>query len=203
VGNARWNNLREPEEPSIYTPLPDIGNATLNIRTSSRAAPLIPGIRKEIAASASAFSVHGSVLLRDQIDNTTIRERLLGMLAAFFSVVALLLAAVGLYGVINYAALRRTREIGIRIALGARRRAVVGLVVSDTAAFVLLGAGMGIAGGLGMARYLASQLFAVKPTDFWSLTAPVASILLVALAAVLPPALRAASADPLIALKYE
>jgi putative ABC transport system permease protein len=69
--------------------------------------------------------------------------------------------------------------------------------------FVLLGIGLGIVGGLGMGRYLASQLFAVKPTDFWSLTAPILSILLVALAAVLPPAIRAASADPLIALKYE
>ena len=203
VGNARWNNLREPEEPSIYTPLRDIGNATLNIRTSSRAAPLISGIRKQIAATASAFSVRGSVLMRDQIDNTMIRERLLAMLAAFFSVVALLLAAVGLYGVINYAALSRTREIGIRVALGARRGAVVGLILSESAVFVLLGIGLGILGGLGMGRYLASQLFAVKPTDFWSLTAPIFSILLVALAAVLPPAVRAASADPLIALKYE
>ena len=141
--------------------------------------------------------------MRDQIDNTMIRERLLAMLAAFFSVVALLLAAVGLYGVINYAALSRTHEIGIRVALGARRGAVVGLILSESAVFVLLGIGLGILGGLGMGRYLASQLFAVKPTDFWSLTAPIFSILLVALAAVLPPAVRAASADPLIALKYE
>jgi len=203
VANARWNNPREPEEPSIYTPLRDIGIATLNIWTASRAAPLIPGLRKQIAAAAPGFSVRGSILLREQIDNITIRERLLAILAGFFSVVALLLAAVGLYGVINYAALRRTREIGIRIVLGARRGAVVGLIVSDTAVFVLLGIGLGIAGGLGMGRYLASQLFAVKPTDFWSVTAPIAGILLVALAAVLPPAVRAASADPLRALKYE
>jgi putative ABC transport system permease protein len=79
----------------------------------------------------------------------------------------------------------------------------MGLILSETAVFVLLGIGLGIVGGLGMGRYLASQLFAVKPTDFWSLTAPIFSILLVALAAVLPPAIRAASADPLIALKYE
>ena len=77
------------------------------------------------------------------------------------------------------------------------------MILSDTAVFVLFGIGAGIVGGLGMGRYLASQLFAVKPTDFWSLIAPIVCILLVALAAVLPPALRAASADPLIALKYE
>ncbi len=203
VGNARWNNLREPEEPSIYTPVRDIEIATLSIRTRSPAAPLIPDLRKEIADASPAFTVLGTILLRDQIDNTMTRERLLAILAGFFAIVALLLAAVGLYGVINYAALRRTREIGIRVALGARRREVVGLILSDTAAFVFLGIGLGIAGGLGMGRYLASQLFAVKPTDFWSVTAPVACIVLVALAAVLPPALRTARADPLAALKYE
>jgi ABC-type antimicrobial peptide transport system permease subunit len=196
-------NRREPEEPSIYTPLRGIGHATLNIRTSSRAAPMIPGLRKEIAAVAPTFSIRGTIQLRDQIDSTMIRERLLAILAGFFSIVALLLAAVGLYGVINYGALRRTREIGIRITLGARRGAVVGLILSDTAVFVLLGIGVGIGGGVGMGRYLASQLFAVKPTDFWSLAAPITCIVLVALAAVLPPALRAANSDPLIALKYE
>jgi predicted permease len=203
IANARWNNLREPEEPSIYIPLHEIGVATLNIRTISRAASQIPAIRKQIAAAAPDFTVRESILLREQIDNTMIRERLLAILAGFFSVVALLLAAVGLYGVINYAALRRTREIGIRIALGARRRAVVGLILSETGTFVLFGIALGIAGGLGLGRYLASQLFAVKPTDFWSLMAPVSCILLVALAAVLPPALRAASSDPLTALKHE
>jgi predicted permease len=203
VGNARWNNLREPEEPSIYSRVREIEIATLSIRTSSPPAPLIPDLRKEIADASPAFSVVGTILLRDQIDNTMTRERLLAILAGFFSIVALLLAAVGLYGVINYAALRRTREIGIRVALGARRREVVGLILSDTAVFVFIGIGLGIAGGLGMGRYLASQLFAVKPTDFWSLTAPIGCILLVALAAALPPALRAARADPLAALKYE
>jgi predicted permease len=203
VGNARWNNLREPEEPTIYSPLRDVGIVTLSVRTNSPPASLIPSLRKEIAAASPAFSLRGTILLRDQIENTLTREHLLAILAGFFSVVASLLAAVGLYGVINYSAVRRTREIGIRVALGARRGSIVGLVLSDTAVFVLAGIGLGIGTGLAMGRYLASQLFAVKPTDFWSLTAPVACIVLVALAAVLPPAFRAASEDPLIALKYE
>jgi predicted permease len=203
VGNARWNNLREQDDPSFYTPLRDTVIVTLNTRTRSPASSLIPALHKQIANAVPDFAVRSSILLRDQIDNTMIRERLLALLAGFFSVLALLLSAIGLYGVINYATLHRTREIGIRIALGARRETVVGLILSDTAAFVLLGIGIGIAGGLGLGRYLASQLFAVKPTDFWSLAAPVACTLLVAVVAVLPPALRAANADPLIALKYE
>ena len=203
VGNARYNNLREPERPSIYTPLRNLAGATLNIRATSRIASLVPWLRKEIEASAPNLMVRGSILLQTQIDNTMISERLLAILGAFFSIVALLLAGLGLYGVINYSAVRRTHEMGIRIALGARRAAVVGLVVSDTFMIVTVGVGLGIAGGIAMARYLASQLFGVKPTDFWSLAAPVVCILLVAVAAVFPPALRAASADPLIALRHE
>jgi predicted permease len=203
VGNAHWNNLREPEEPSIYTPIRDIVVATLNIRTSISAVALVPAVRDKIRAAAPAFSARGTTLLRGQIDNTMLRERLLAILAGFFSVVALLLAAVGLYGVVNYSAVRRTREIGIRIALGARRGEVVRLILSGTATFILLGIGLGIACGLGMGRYLASQLFAVKPTDFSSLAVPIGCLLVVTVTAALPPALRAANADPLIALKYE
>jgi ABC-type antimicrobial peptide transport system permease subunit len=147
--------------------------------------------------------VRSSIPLESQIDNTLISERLLAVLGGFFSVVALILAGVGLYGVINYAAVRRTREIGIRIALGARRAAVIHLVVSDTSTAVVAGIALGIIGGIGMARYLASQLFEVKATDFWSLAPPLVCIVIAAAAASIPPAFRAASADPLIALRYE
>jgi predicted permease len=203
VANSRFNNLREPERPTIYTPLRDIAGATLNIRTRSRAASLIPSLRKEVESTAPELMVRSTIPLETQIDNTLISERLLALLGGFFSVVALILAGVGLYGVINYAAVRRTREIGIRIALGARRSAVIHLVVSDTSTAVVAGIALGIIGGIGMARYLASQLFEVKATDFWSLAAPLVCIVIAAAAASIPPAFRAASADPLIALRYE
>jgi predicted permease len=203
VANARYNNLREPEGPTIYAPLSDATTANLNVRTSSRPASLAPWLRKEIEAAAPDLTVRGSILLASQIDNTMLSERLLALLAGFFSTVALLLAAVGLYGMINYAVVRRTREIGIRIALGARRASVVRLIVSSTSAPVAAGIALGLAGGLGLARYLASQLFGVKPTDFWSLAVPLTCMIAAAVAAVLPPALRAAGADPLIALRHE
>ena len=203
VANIRFNNPREPEGPSIYTPLHEAAGATLNIRTASNAASLVPWLRKEIETAAPALTVRGSILLASQIDNTLIAERLLALLAGFFSVVALLLAGVGLYGVVNYAAVRRTREIGIRIALGSGRGAVVRLIVSSATMPVIAGIAVGIAAGLGLARYLAAQLFGVEPADFQSLAAPVACILIAAVAAVLPPAIRAASADPLVALRYE
>jgi predicted permease len=203
VANFRYNNLREPSGPSIYTPLRDVAGATLNIRTASRPAALVPWLRKQIETAAPALMVRGNILLASQIDNTMISERLLALLAGFFSIVALLLAGVGLYGVVNYAAVRRTREIGIRIALGSPRTAVVRLMVGDTSASVFAGIALGVAAGIGMARYLASQLFGVKATDFWSLAAPLACILVATIIAVLPPAIRAAAADPLVALRHE
>jgi predicted permease len=203
VSNARCNNVREPEGPTLYTPLSDASTATLNIRTASSPASLVAWLRKEIEKADPTVKVRGSILLASQIDNTMIGERLLALLAGFFSVVALLLAGVGLYGVVNYAAVRRTREIGIRIALGARRAGVVRLIVSGATVPVIAGTALGMLAGLSLARYLASQLYGVKPADFWSMAAPLACMLAAAVAAVLPPAIRAASADPLVALRYE
>src|SRR5579862_4055765 len=133
VANFRYNNLRQPQGPSIYTPLRDAAGATLNIRTASAPHTLTRWLRKEIESAAPMLTVRGSIILASQIDNTMIGERLLALLAGFFSAVALLLAGVGLYGVVNYAAVRRTREIGIRIALGARRATMVRLIVRGTA----------------------------------------------------------------------
>ena len=203
VANARYNNLREPERPSIYTPLREVAGGTLNVRTRSSAVSLIPSLRKEIESAAPELTVRGSILLESQIANTLISERLLAVLAGFFSVVALILASVGLYGVINYVAVRRTREIGIRIALGATRSAAVRLILFDTSTPLVAGIALGIITGIWMAHYLAAQLFEVKPNDFWSLSAPLICILIAAGVATLPPALRAASAHPLDALRHE
>ena len=203
AGTIRYNNLREPDRPTIYTPLRDASRSVLNVRTGSTSAAMVVWLRHEVESAALTLTVRNSILLASQIDNTLLSERLLAVLAGFFSIVALVLAGVGLYGVINYAAVRRTREIGIRIALGARRASVVRLVVSGAWMPVAGGVAMGIVAGIFLARYVASQLFGVKPTDFWSLAAPIATIVFAAIAASLPPALRAAGADPLIALRHE
>jgi predicted permease len=188
VANARYNNVRESEGPVIYSPLRNIAGATLNVRTASQPASLIPWLRKNIEAAAPEMRVDGSILLSSQVDNTMIRERLLALLAAFFSAVALLLGGVGIYGVMNYGVVRRTREIGIRIALGAQRSAVVRLIVSSASAPLLAGIALGIAAGLGMARYLSAQLFGIQPTDFWSLATPLGCVVIASAAGVLPPA---------------
>jgi predicted permease len=203
VGTIRYNNPREPDRPTIYTPLHDDSLTTMNVTAGSMSSASIEWLRQQIESAAPGLRIRSSILLDSQIANTLLSERLLAMLAGFFSAVALLLAAVGLYGVINYAAIRRTREIGIRIALGARHGQVVRLIVADASIPVAAGIAFGTAAGMALARYLASQLFNVRPTDPASLAAPIACIVIAALAASIPPAIRAAVRDPLIALRHE
>ncbi len=132
-----------------------------------------------------------------------IRERLLAALSLFFAVVALVLAAVGLYGVLNYSVVQQRREIGIRIALGAQLRHVMWRVTAALFAVVLLGAAAGLAVGIASARFIEGLLYEVKPSDTSALTMPIAVLLAAAVVAALPPALRAARIDPALTLRAE
>jgi putative ABC transport system permease protein len=134
---------------------------------------------------------------------TLLRERLLALLSGFFAVVGLVLAAVGLYGVLSYSVVQRTREIGIRVALGARQIGVVSTVLADAGGAVIVGAVCGLAAGLYLSRFVEALLFEVAPLDFWSLALPVGALLLAASLASALPAIRAARVDPVIALRYE
>jgi ABC-type lipoprotein release transport system permease subunit len=215
AASIHYNRPRHDDGPTFYTPLHDDGDGipgttrrrnfdpTMNVRVDSMSPAFITWLRQQIETAEPALRVRNTTLLESQIDSTLLSERLLALLAGFFSTVALLLAAVGLYGVVNYAAVRRTREIGIRIALGARPPQVVRMIVAGASVPVMAGIALGTAAGIALARYLASQLFNVSPTDPASLAAPIAFILIAALAASLPPAIRAAGRDPLIALRHE
>jgi ABC-type antimicrobial peptide transport system permease subunit len=125
------------------------------------------------------------------------------LLAGFFALVGLALAAVGLYGVLSYAVVRRTREIGIRMALGAHQIRVIRTVLAEAAGATLIGAVCGLAGALYLSRFVQALLFEVTPLDFWSLALPLGALSLAALLAAILPALRVARVDPVIALRYE
>src|SRR6185503_12335266 len=134
AGDAKYNNLREPTPPTVYYPIQPEGWASLQIRSLLDPPALASVLRDELPRVHPAFRVADVTLQSTLVENTIVQERLLALLAGFFATVAVILAAVGLYGVLSYSVVQRTREIGIRIALGARPIRVVGLVASEVAA---------------------------------------------------------------------
>jgi putative ABC transport system permease protein len=137
------------------------------------------------------------------LDAKTIRERLLAMLGMFFAGVALLLAAIGLYGVLNYSVLQRRREIGIRLVVGAQRKAIARMVTGEVFAAVLAGVAVGAAMGLGTARYIEALFYHVKSSDAVMLAIPSGAVFFVALFAMLPGVSRAIRIDPADTLRSE
>jgi ABC-type antimicrobial peptide transport system permease subunit len=139
----------------------------------------------------------------EQIEASLFQERLIARLSSFFGALSLLLACVGLYGLLSYEVTRRTREIGVRMALGARPPDILRFIVGQGIALSAAGAMLGILGALGVTRYLGSLLYGVRPFDPLTFFAVALLLGLVALAACYFPARRATRVDPMIALRYE
>jgi putative ABC transport system permease protein len=202
VADTRYD-LRKPAAPTVFIPLRLRSTGTVHVRVAGDAMALAARLREEVRAATPLFRVSSIRPQSAVVDQTLLRERLLALLSGFFAGVGLLIAAVGLYGVLSYSVVDRTREIGIRVALGARQLGVVRTVVADAGAAVLAGTACGLAGGLYLARFVETLLFEVRPLDFWSLALPLGTLLLAASVAAVLPALRAARVDPVIALRYE
>jgi predicted permease len=202
VADTRYD-LRKPAAPTMYIPLRPGRSSSIYVRVTGDAAALGSRLREEVRAAGSVFRVTTVRAQSALVEQTLIRERLLALLSGFFAAVGLVLAAVGLYAVLSYSVAQRTREIGIRVALGARQMGVVRTVLGDASGAALAGAICGLAGGLYLSRFVETLLFEVKPLEFWSLALPLGALLLTAAIAVAFPALRAARVDPVVALRYE
>jgi putative ABC transport system permease protein len=196
-----YRNLREPIRPTVFVPL-DENKRTLLVRTAGNPLSVAPLLRQELAQDGKfrvpTIDTHTAIVRRHMI-----RERLLATLSLFFAIVALVLAGVGLYGVLNYSVVQQRREIGIRIALGARMTHVVQRVTASLFAMVALGCAAGIASGLVCARFVETLLYEVKPTDVSSLSLPIVVLVTAAVLAAIPPVLRAARIDPAQTLRSE
>jgi hypothetical protein len=202
VGDTKDSDLRREIHPAVYLPLSG-GGAHFEIRTALNPSVLIPAVRelaKRLDSNLPLFAVHTQ---SESIEGLVTQERMIARLASFFGLLALLLACVGLYGLLSYEVTRRTREIGIRIALGAERRKVIALIMMRGISLTALGVVAGTAAGLVVTRVLSSLLYDVKPND-WPTYLFVALLLIgVALLASYIPARRAAKVDPMVALRYE
>jgi putative ABC transport system permease protein len=202
VADVRYD-LRKPPAPTIYILLPIQSHRTLHVRVAGEATTIAARLRDEVRAAAPLFRVTSVTSQTAMVARTLVRERLLALLSGFFALVGLVLTAVGLYGVLSYAVVQRTREIGIRAALGARALGAVRSVLADTAGTTLIGAVCGLAGGFYASRFVEGLLFEVAARDVWSLAWPLGTLLLAASLAAAVPAWRAARVDPVIALRDE
>jgi predicted permease len=202
--DARYRYLREGFLPVAYVPYRGGDRGTFIVRTKG-ANPLAMAsiLRQEIPRARAEFRVSNIRTQQELIESQTIRERLLAMLALFFAMVALLLAAVGLYGVLNYSVVERRREIGIRLAIGAQASRIARLVTVDIFTMVILGAVAGLAIGMASVRFIETLFFEVKATDFAMLMVPGAVIAGAALLAALPAVIHAVRIDPVETLRSE
>jgi predicted permease len=207
VGNVRQNGPTRPAEPEVYAPYlqgsAEGAGIVVVVRTVNRPLTLISEIRKSVEALDESVPVYDVATMRHRVSNSIAPERLNMLLLGLLSGLALVLVAVGIYGVISYSVAQRKHELGIRTALGAQRAEVLKLIVGWALKPTIIGIAIGIAGALALTRFLSSLLYGVKPTDPLTFIAVILILTAVALLACYIPARRAAKVDPMVALRYE
>jgi predicted permease len=202
VGDTKYENLRREIHPMVYVPLTG-GGAHFELRTAREPTALVPPVRDLVKRTDSNLPIFGVRTQTQRIEELLTQERLIARLASFFGLLALLLVCVGLYGLLSYEVAHRTREIGIRMALGAEQHDVKRLIAVRGINLTLVGVGAGAAGGLGLTRLVSSLLYDLKPTDPLTFVSAVALLAAVALVASYIPAHRATKVHPMVALRYE
>src|SRR5207253_9579838 len=202
VGDAKYQTLRSEMSPTVYVPQTE-GSATFEVRTIANPETIIPSVRSIVTQLDNNLPLFDVKTQSAQIEGSLFQERLIARLSSFFGLLALVLACIGLYGLLSYEVARRTREIGIRTALGAQQRDVLRIVVGQGLALAALGAALGIAVAAGVTRYIQSFLYGVRPTDPGTFAEVGIVLIVVALAACYIPARRAMRVDPMVALRYE
>ena len=206
VGDTKYENMREeiPEELYIPSEQKDFANGmTVYVRAAGDPGHLFNALRTEVRAVDATVPMYDMRTVTDQLEVSLLTERLLATLSSVFGCLATLLAALGLYGVMAFMVARRTREIGIRMALGAGRGAVVWMVLRETLTLAAIGVGIGLLGAYGVTRLIQAQLFGVEPTDLLTMAAASLGIAAVTALAGYIPARRATGIDPMNALRWE
>ena len=204
VGDVRHEALTEPAYPQMYLPQSQFTDSflVLTVKTSSAGAQgLMPAIRAALRELDPAVPLYSVAALDDLLAKSTAQRRFLTQLVAGFAAASLLLAAIGLYGVISYTVAARTREVGLRVALGASRADVLRLVLGSGAGTVMIGIALGLLASAAATRFLRGQLFEVDTLDPLTIASAIAVLGAVAVAAHLPPIRRALRVDPTIALR--
>ncbi|HET6899194.1 MAG TPA: FtsX-like permease family protein, partial [Vicinamibacteria bacterium] len=204
--DSKASSLRQKQARFVYVPYSqqtDIGQMTFYVRSPLEAGGLGNRVRMLVRQADPGLPVTDMKTMRAQIHESLFVERMVAVLSAAFGFLATLLAAIGLYGVMSYAVSLRTREIGIRVALGAERRTVLFMVLKEVAVLALLGVLLGLPSGYGLGRLVESQLYGMTARDPVTFAVATAVLLVSAALAGYVPAARATRVDPLVALRYE
>jgi predicted permease len=203
VPDGKYRSVQEATPPMVYYPLAQAPDSPVRLVASTTSDPhaLVDTIRRTAAGVDADVAIHRVTTLAAHLDEALAGDRLTTSLVAACGAIALLLALVGIYGVVAYSVGRRRREIGVRIALGARPRHVFGAVLGSGARVLLAGIGLGLAGAIAAARLLRTLLYGVEPVDVVTLGSVTALLGLMAVAAAALPARRAVRVDPVVALR--
>ncbi|BDC50321.1 hypothetical protein F183_A26370 [Bryobacterales bacterium F-183] len=204
--NATYSSVKDAVPPLFYTPFrqrKDFGSVSLYVRTALPPEQIIPLVRRAVANEDSQLPIENLKTMETQIKENVFVDRMITTQASAFALLATLLAAVGLYGVLAYSVARRTREFGIRLALGADAASVRNMVLREVTRMVVIGTVVGIPAALGLARLFASELYKMEVSDPLVVGSATIAMALVALLAGYVPALRATRIDPMHALRYE
>ncbi len=206
VGDAKYMSLREKPPRTLYTPVfqRDLPwDLSVFVRTNLPMSAVAGPIRDAVRSVDRNVTLNKIGSFSEQVEQSLIRERMIALLSSFFGLLALLLASIGLYGVMSYSVVRRTNEIGIRVALGAERRDVLRMVLRETMRPVIAGVAIGLPAALVSMRLIRDQLFGLGPGDPSTLCGAIIAIIAIAATAGYLPARRAARVDPMVALRYE
>jgi len=206
VKDAQYISLREPALRHFYEPIaqqPRLFDLTMHIKTVGEPTALVDLVRAQVQRLDPHLPLYEVKTLATQIDESITQERLVTWLCTAFGLLATLLTALGLYGVLAFSVAQRTKEIGIRVALGAQARDVMKLIIGQGMLLVIVGVALGLAASFAVTRLIASLLFGVTPTNAATFIAVSVGLALLALFACYIPARRATKVDPLVALRYE
>ncbi len=204
IRDTKYDSVRDAAPATMYTPIrPGTRSLTVMVRTAADPASLTETVRSAMQQVDPDVPMTGITTQSDQVEARFAQERLFALAYSLFGALALLLACIGLFGLMSYSVSRRTNEIGIRMALGAQRAGVVGMVLRESMIMVAIGVVIGLAGALASGRFVESVLFGLSTTDVWTISSAIAVTILVSLAAGYLPARRAARVDPMVALRYE
>ncbi|MBV9760670.1 MAG: ABC transporter permease [Acidobacteriaceae bacterium] len=203
TADSLFEGPREGMHRQAFIPNWSNTSAAFYVRAGIPANLLYAAVRQQVKKLDSAIPVYQMKTLGKQLDETLLTERLVALLSAGFGLLATALGAIGLYGVMAFVVTRRTKEMGVRMALGAKASSIVWLVMREVMVLLAMGLAVGVPIAFGLGRFVAAQLYGIKPSDPWSAAASLVTLLVVACAAGLIPAGRASRIDPILALRYE